>query len=52
MDVHASGKQIWITQRWIRSVAMVDLDQSRVVRSIGVGRSPHGVYLHDRAELL
>jgi YVTN family beta-propeller protein len=52
MDVHASGKQVWVTQRWIRSVALVDLDQSRVVKTIGVGRSPHGVYLHDRAELL
>jgi streptogramin lyase len=52
MEVNASGKQVWVTQRWNRSVAMVDLDQSKVVKQIRVGRSPHGVYLHDRAGLV
>jgi DNA-binding beta-propeller fold protein YncE len=52
MEMHKSGKQLWVTQRWIRSVSMVDLDQSKVVKRIQVGRSPHGVYLHDRAGLL
>ncbi|WVN42508.1 YncE family protein [beta proteobacterium MWH-UniP1] len=52
MDIHASGKQLWVTQRWTRSVSIVDLDQSKVVKRILVGRSPHGVYLHDRAGLV
>ncbi|MEY3632415.1 MAG: hypothetical protein RI937_613, partial [Pseudomonadota bacterium] len=46
------GKQLWVTQRWTRSVALVDLDQSKVVKRVTVGKSPHGVYLHDRADLL
>ncbi len=52
MEVHASGKQVWVTQRWNRSVAMVSLDEGKVVKQIRVGRSPHGVYLHDRAGLV
>ena len=52
MDIHSSGKQLWVTQRWTRSVALVDLDQSKVVKRVTVGKSPHGVYLHDRADLL
>lgn len=52
MEVHSSGKQLWITQRWTRSVSMIDLDQGRVAKTILVGRSPHGVYLHDRAGLV
>ena len=52
MDIHRSGKQLWVTQRWTRSVALVDLDQSKVVKRVTVGKSPHGDYLHDRADLL
>ena len=39
MEVHSSGKQLWITQRWTRSVSMIDLDQGRVAKTILVGRS-------------
>jgi DNA-binding beta-propeller fold protein YncE len=52
MDIHESGKQLWVTQRWIRAVSVVDLDAGKVMKRITVGRSPHGVYLHDRAGLL
>jgi DNA-binding beta-propeller fold protein YncE len=52
MDIHESGKQLWVTQRWIRAVSVVDLDAGKVIKRITVGRSPHGVYLHDRAGLL
>lgn len=52
MDIHRDGKQLWVTQRWLRAVSVVDLDQGKVIKRIGVGRSPHGVYLHDRAGLL
>jgi hypothetical protein len=38
-----------VTQRWARSVAIVDLAERRVVRSINVGRSPHGLYMLNRA---
>jgi hypothetical protein len=43
---------LWVTLRWARQVAVVDLGQRRVVRTIAVGRSPHGIYFHNRAPLL
>ena len=48
----ADRRWLWVTQRWARQVAVVDLEARRVVRSIPVGRSPHGIYLHNRAPLL
>ncbi len=52
MDIDRSGRFLWVTQRWIRSVSVVDLEQGKVVKRIQVGRSPHGVYLHERAGLI
>jgi YVTN family beta-propeller protein len=31
---------------------VVDLETRKVIQSIRVGRSPHGIYIHDRAPLL
>jgi YVTN family beta-propeller protein len=52
IEVTADRREAWITTRWARQVAVVDLAQRRVVRTIQVGRSPHGIYFHDRAPLL
>ena len=49
MEMAADGRMLWVTQRWARSVAIVDLAERRVVRTIGVGRSPHGLYMRNRA---
>jgi DNA-binding beta-propeller fold protein YncE len=43
---------MWVTQRFARQVAVIDLEAGRVIRTIAVGRSPHGVYLRNRAALL
>jgi DNA-binding beta-propeller fold protein YncE len=45
MDITADGKEMWITQRFLRRVAVVDLAQMKVVASIRVGKSPHGVFI-------
>ncbi|MFP5405126.1 MAG: YncE family protein [Gammaproteobacteria bacterium] len=52
IEVTADGRELWVTTRWARQVAVVDLAQGRVVRTIPVGRSPHGIYFHERAPLL
>ena len=52
LEVSADGRELWVTMRWSRQVAVVDLAQKRVVRTIAVGRSPHGIYFHERAPLL
>jgi YVTN family beta-propeller protein len=45
MDITADGKELWITQRFLRRVAVVDLALMKVVASIPVGKSPHGVFI-------
>ena len=45
MDITPDGKELWITQRFLRRIAIVDLEQMRVVASVPVGKSPHGVMM-------
>ncbi len=52
MEITADGRQMWITSRFAKQVTVVDLDQRKIVRQIPVGRSPHGIYFHQRAPLL
>lgn len=52
LEVTADGGELWVTSRWAKRVSVVDLASGRVARSIPVGRSPHGLYLHDRAPVL
>ncbi|OJX09133.1 MAG: hypothetical protein BGO72_19730 [Burkholderiales bacterium 70-64] len=52
LEVTADRRELWVTLRWARQVAVVDLGQRRVARTIPVGRSPHGIYLRDRAPVL
>lgn len=52
MEVTTDQKQLWVTSRWAKQVAVIDLDQRKVIRRIEVGRSPHGIYFHQRAPLL
>jgi YVTN family beta-propeller protein len=33
-------------------VTVVDMTTRQIARTIPVGRSPHGIYLHNRAPLL
>lgn len=52
MEVSADRRQLWVTSRWAKQVVLVDLDTRRVVRKVAVGRSPHGLYFHERAPTL
>ncbi|MEW5879687.1 MAG: beta-propeller fold lactonase family protein [Pseudomonadota bacterium] len=49
MDVTADGKLLWVTQRWAKRVAVVDIAARKVVQTIAVGKSPHGVFLANSA---
>jgi YVTN family beta-propeller protein len=44
MELSADGKTLWVTQRWIKKVAVVDVATRKVIKMIPVGRSPPGVY--------
>jgi YVTN family beta-propeller protein len=45
MDITPDGKELWVTQRFLRRIAVVDLEQMRVVATVPVGKSPHGVFM-------
>jgi DNA-binding beta-propeller fold protein YncE len=45
MAITSDGKELWVTQRFLRRVAVVDLEQMKVVASVPVGKSPHGVFM-------
>lgn len=45
IDMTPDGKELWVTQRFLRRVAVVDLTQMQMVASIPVGKSPHGVFV-------
>lgn len=49
MEVTADGKTMWTTLRWSKKVAVIDLTSRSVTKVIPVGRSPHGIYLYNRA---
>src|SRR5450830_875102 len=43
------GNTMWVTLRWIKKVAVIDLASKKVMKVIPVGRSPHGIYFFNRA---
>jgi YVTN family beta-propeller protein len=44
MEITDDGKTMWVTLRWIKKVAVIDLPSRKVIKMIPVGRSPHGVF--------
>jgi YVTN family beta-propeller protein len=49
MELTADGKTLWVTLRWIKKVAVIDVASRKVLKLIPVGRSPHGVFFADSA---
>ncbi|MDB5774537.1 MAG: hypothetical protein JWP38_670 [Herbaspirillum sp.] len=49
MEVTEDGQTLWATLRWIKKVAVIDLSNRKLLRLIAVGRSPHGIYINNRA---
>ena len=49
LDITADGKTMWVTLRWIKKVAVIDLATRKITKMIPVGRSPHGVWTLDHA---
>lgn len=45
MDITPDGRELWVTQRFLRRVAIVDIETLKVVGSVPVGKSPHGVFM-------
>jgi YVTN family beta-propeller protein len=49
MELTDDGKTLWVTLRWIKKVAVIDLASKKIIKLIPVGRSPHGVYFINNA---
>ncbi|HLG46109.1 MAG TPA: hypothetical protein VKY24_07710 [Reyranella sp.] len=45
MDITPDGKELWVTQRFLRRIAIVELATLKITGSIPVGKSPHGVFI-------
>jgi DNA-binding beta-propeller fold protein YncE len=52
MELSADRKTLWVTFRWARKVGIIDLASRKLINTIPVGRSPHGIYFYDRAPVL
>jgi DNA-binding beta-propeller fold protein YncE len=49
MELSADRKTLWVTFRFARHVGVIDLNSRKLIDTIAVGRSPHGLYFADRA---
>jgi DNA-binding beta-propeller fold protein YncE len=49
MELSADRKTLWVTFRFAKKVGVIDLASRRLIQTIPVGRSPHGIYFYDRA---
>jgi DNA-binding beta-propeller fold protein YncE len=49
MELSADRRYLWVTFRFARHVGIIDLTTRKLIQTILVGRSPHGIYFHNRA---
>jgi YVTN family beta-propeller protein len=52
MELTADKRYLWVTFRFARHVGIVDMQTKKLVKTIPVGRSPHGIYFYDRAPVM
>jgi YVTN family beta-propeller protein len=51
MELTADKKYLWVTFRFAKKVGIIDLASRKLIKTIPVGRSPHGIYFFDRAPI-
>ncbi len=44
MEFLADARTLLVTSRWARKLTYIDTVDKRIIRQVGVGRSPHGVW--------
>jgi len=52
MELSADRRQMWVTFRFAKRVGIIDMATHKLVDTIPVGRSPHGIYFADSAPVL
>lgn len=49
MELSADKRYLWVTFRFAKQVGIIDLTNKKLIQTIAVGRSPHGIYFYNRA---
>ncbi|WP_244139986.1 beta-propeller fold lactonase family protein [Caballeronia sp. BCC1704] len=51
MELSEDRRYLWVTFRFTRYVGVIDMKTLKLVNTVKVGKSPHGIYFHNRAPL-
>lgn len=49
MELSSDKRYLWVTFRFAKHIGIIDLNTRKLIQTIAVGRSPHGIYFFDRA---
>ena len=49
MEITPDGKTMWVTFRFAKKVGVIDIPSMKLIATIPVGKSPHGVFFAPRA---
>ncbi|MDR5750127.1 MULTISPECIES: beta-propeller fold lactonase family protein [unclassified Caballeronia] len=49
MELSADKRYLWVTFRFAKHIGIIDLTNRKLIQTIAVGRSPHGIYFYNRA---
>ena len=52
MELSADRRYLWVTFRFAKHVGVIDMTTHKLVQTIAVGRSPHGLYFAERAPVV
>ena len=52
MELTPDRRYLWVTFRFTRYVGVIDMKTLKLVNTVKVGKSPHGIYFFDRAPLI
>lgn len=52
MELSADRRYLWVTFRFAKHVGVIDMTTHKLVHTIAVGRSPHGLYSAERAPVV
>jgi len=49
MDITPDGKELWVTFRFAKKVGVIDIASRKLITTIPVGKSPHGIFFYPSA---
>ena len=49
MEITPDGKTMWVTFRFAKKVGVIDIPSMKLLTTIPVGKSPHGIFFNPRA---